>query len=102
MHRHHPKSLRLKILPLSPYKSEILMRTRLQLHCFHRPGGRGGGGRFGLRMPEPNRRVALVYGRISGSVATSDGDERYLLECGVVAFLIGFSFAGPYLLDGGL
>ena len=36
-----PKSLSLKILPLNPYNSEILMPTRPELHCFHRPGGGG-------------------------------------------------------------
>jgi len=36
-----PKSLSLKILPLNPYNSEILMPTRRELHCFHRPGGGG-------------------------------------------------------------
>jgi hypothetical protein len=39
---HAPKCLRLKILPVNPYNSEILMLTRPEIHCFHRPGGRGG------------------------------------------------------------
>src|SRR4029079_12060182 len=63
-----PKSLRLKILPLSPYNSEILMPTRLQLHCFHRPGGRGVG-YVPIRMPGPN----------SGGVA---GTEQALKDLG--------------------
>jgi hypothetical protein len=37
----HPKSYSLKILPINPYNSKILVLSRLQLHCFHRPGGRG-------------------------------------------------------------
>src|SRR6185312_3951281 len=74
MHSYHPKSLRLKILPLSPYNSEILM---------------------------PNRRVALVYGRISGSVVTSDGDERYLLEIRVVVVFVRFALGWSDLLDSG-
>lgn len=36
-----PKSLSLKILPLNPYNSEILMLTRRELHCFHTPGEGG-------------------------------------------------------------
>jgi hypothetical protein len=39
---HRPKCLRLKILPVNPYNSEILMLTRPEIHCFHRPGGEGG------------------------------------------------------------
>src|SRR6185369_8846101 len=66
MHPHHPKPLRLKILPLSPYNSEILMPTRLQLHCFHRPGE---GGYVPIRMP----------GRNSGGVA---GTEQALKDLG--------------------
>jgi hypothetical protein len=46
---------------------------------------------------DPSRQRAQV--RVQSSPHC---DERYLLQCGVVAFLIGFSFAGPYLLDGGL
>jgi hypothetical protein len=38
----HPKSYSLKILPVSPYYSKILMLSSLQLYCFHRPGGEGG------------------------------------------------------------
>ena len=41
VHAHHPKSLWLKILPITPYYSRILMLSVPQLHCFHRPGGRG-------------------------------------------------------------
>ena len=41
VHSHHPKSLWLKILPITPYYSRILMLSVPQLHCFHRPGGRG-------------------------------------------------------------
>ena len=41
VHAHHPKSLWLKILPITPYYSRILMLSPLQLHCFHRPGGEG-------------------------------------------------------------
>jgi hypothetical protein len=40
-YRYHPNSYSLKILPITPYYSKILMPTSLQLHCFHRPGGRG-------------------------------------------------------------
>jgi hypothetical protein len=50
----HPKSLSLKILRVSPYNSEILMRSRLQVHCFHRPGGRGYPPR--TRKPQPPAR----------------------------------------------
>jgi hypothetical protein len=35
------KSLPLKILPINPYYSEILMLSPLQVHCFHRPEGEG-------------------------------------------------------------
>jgi hypothetical protein len=35
------KSLRLKILPVNPYSSRILVPTSLQLSCFHRPRGEG-------------------------------------------------------------
>jgi hypothetical protein len=41
----HPdpvKSLQFKILAINPYYSEILMLSRLQVHCFHRPEGEGG------------------------------------------------------------
>jgi hypothetical protein len=40
----HPdpvKSLQFKILAINPYYSEILMLSRLQVHCFHRPEGEG-------------------------------------------------------------
>jgi len=40
-HPPHPKSFRLKILPISPYSSRILVLSSLQLHYFHRSGGRG-------------------------------------------------------------
>jgi hypothetical protein len=36
------KSLRLKILPVNPYSSRILVPTSLQLSSFHRPRGEGG------------------------------------------------------------
>src|SRR6185437_4858672 len=39
--RHNAKSYSLKILPISPYNSRILVSSWPQLHCFHRPGGRG-------------------------------------------------------------
>jgi len=35
------KSLQLKIFPINPYYSEILMLSPLQVHCFHRPEGEG-------------------------------------------------------------
>jgi len=35
------KSLRLKILPVNPYSSRILVPTSLQLSCFHGPRGEG-------------------------------------------------------------
>lgn len=38
----HPKSLSLKILRVSPYNSKILVLSRLEVHCFHRPEGEGG------------------------------------------------------------
>jgi hypothetical protein len=41
MHPHQHNSLRLKIFHINPYNSEILVLSTLQLHCFHRPGGRG-------------------------------------------------------------
>ena len=41
MLQRQPKFYSLKILPISPYDSKILVLSRLQLHCFHRPGGRG-------------------------------------------------------------
>jgi hypothetical protein len=37
----HSNSYSLKIFPITPYYSKILMLTSLQLHCFHRPGGEG-------------------------------------------------------------
>src|SRR6185437_2889476 len=41
--RHNAKSYSLKILPISPYNSRILVSSCPQLHCFHRPGGEGEG-----------------------------------------------------------
>jgi hypothetical protein len=35
------KSFGLKILPITPLNSKILMLSPVQLHCFHRPRGRG-------------------------------------------------------------
>src|SRR3954469_6662623 len=35
------KSYSLKILPINPYNSKILVSSCLQLHCFHRPEGEG-------------------------------------------------------------
>ena len=31
----------LKIFPITPYNSKILVPTRPELHCFHRPEGEG-------------------------------------------------------------
>src|SRR6185437_1871206 len=39
--RYNAKSYSLKILPISPYNSRILVSSCPQLHCFHRPGGGG-------------------------------------------------------------
>jgi hypothetical protein len=47
------KSLRLKILPLNPYFSRILVPTSLQLFCFHRPEGRGVPSSTLSRNPKP-------------------------------------------------
>jgi hypothetical protein len=65
---HRPKCLRLKILPVNPYNSEILMLTRPEIHCFHRPGGRGvppsklGAARFGgWRNRAIARRAKMRY-----------------------------------------
>src|SRR6476660_6849479 len=33
----------LKIFPITPYNSKILVPTRPELHCFHRPEGEGVG-----------------------------------------------------------
>jgi len=45
------KSLQLKIFPINPYYSEILMRYPLQVHCFHGPEGEGVPSmRFGDRL----------------------------------------------------
>jgi hypothetical protein len=41
MYQRHANSLSLKILPINPYNSEILMPTLVELHCFHRPEGEG-------------------------------------------------------------
>jgi hypothetical protein len=41
MYLNHSNSYSLKIFPISPYNSKILMLTPLQLHCFHRPEGEG-------------------------------------------------------------
>jgi hypothetical protein len=38
---HRPKCLSLKILRVSPYNSEILVLSRLEVYCFHRPEGEG-------------------------------------------------------------
>ena len=41
MLKRQPKFYSLKILPISPYNSEILVPTLMQVYCFHRPEGEG-------------------------------------------------------------
>ena len=41
MNPRYPNPFSLKILPINPYNSKILMPTTLQPHCFHRPQGEG-------------------------------------------------------------
>ena len=50
----HPKSLSLKILRVSPYNSKILVLSRLEVYCFHRPEGEG--------VPPPRIRKPHVGG----------------------------------------
>jgi hypothetical protein len=40
-HQRHAKSLSLKIFPINPYYSEILVVSSPQVRCFHRPEGEG-------------------------------------------------------------
>ena len=42
IHPHLTNSFWLKILRVTPYNSEILVRSRPQVHCFHRSEGGGG------------------------------------------------------------
>lgn len=42
VHPYLTNSFSLKILPLTPYNSEILVLSRPQVHCFHRSEGEGG------------------------------------------------------------
>jgi hypothetical protein len=39
--RHPANCYGLKILPISPYNSKILVPTLMQVYCFHRPEGEG-------------------------------------------------------------
>jgi hypothetical protein len=41
VHPHLTNSYSLKIFRLTPYNSEILVRSRPQVHCFHRSEGEG-------------------------------------------------------------
>ena len=41
VHPHLTNSFWLKILRVTPYNSEILVRSRPQVHCFHRSEGEG-------------------------------------------------------------
>ena len=42
VHPHLTNPYSLKIFRLTPYNSEILVRSRPQVHCFHRSEGEGG------------------------------------------------------------
>jgi len=57
----HPKSLSLKILRVSPYDSEILVLSRLEVYCFHRPEGEGVP-RPRIRKPRVGRRGPIQIG----------------------------------------
>jgi hypothetical protein len=75
-HRYHPNSYSLKILPITPHCSKILMPTSLQLHCFHRPGGEGVPHRIvGFRQRTQTAIVALAADRVASVESCSVVDS---------------------------